>query len=137
MKKTIIRMMVLVAVIMALFSGMLVQAATTGRQRAVAVEKVIRHRYKRVKILNGDDSPEFWHKIENRKGKRFYYVEKTTGEDFTSVECEIRHGDNQTAKDILEECQKDELEFMVSEFASDEAMAKLDQLKERLEMMED
>lgn len=89
MKKTIIRMMVLVAVIMALFSGMLVQAATTGRQRAAAVEKVIRHRYKRVKILNGD------------------------------------------------ECQKDELEFMVSEFASDEAMAKLDQLKERLEMMED
>lgn len=27
--------------------------------------------------------------------------------------------------------------FMTSEFASDEAMAKLDQLKERLEMMED
>ena len=79
MKKTIIRMMVLVAVIMTLFSGMPVQAATTGRQRVAAVEKVIRHKYKRVKILNGDDSPEFWHKIENRKGKRFYYVEKAIG----------------------------------------------------------
>ena len=79
MKKAIIRMMVLVAVIMALFSGMPVQAATTGRQRAAAVEKVIRHRYKRVKILNGDDSSEFWHKIETRKGKCFYYVEKVTG----------------------------------------------------------
>lgn len=40
-------------------------------------------------------------------------------------------------RNTIEECQKDELEFMVSEFASDEAMAKLDQLKERLEMMED
>lgn len=39
-------------------------------------------------------------------------LEETAEEDFTSVECEIRHGDNQTAKDILEECQKDELEFM-------------------------
>ena len=64
-------------------------------------------------------------------------LEETAEEDFTSVECEIRQGDNQTAKDILEECQKDELEFMVSEFANDEAMAKLDQLKEQLEMMED
>lgn len=79
MKKAVIRMMVLVAVIMALFSGMPVQAAATGRQRAVAVEKMIRHKYKRVKILNGDNSPEFWHRIETRKGKRFYYVEKVTG----------------------------------------------------------
>lgn len=79
MKKTIIRMMVLVAVIIALFSGMPVQAATTGRQRVTAVEKVIRYKYKCVKILNGDDSPEFWHKIENRKGERFYYVEKAIG----------------------------------------------------------
>lgn len=79
MKKAIIRMMVLVMVIMALFSGMPVQAATKGRQRAAAVEKVIRHKYKRVKILNGNDSPEFWHKIEIRKGKRFYYVEKVIG----------------------------------------------------------
>lgn len=79
MKKAVIRMMVLVAVIMALFSGMPVQAVATGRQRAAAVEKVIRHKYKRVKILNGDDSPEFWYKIETRKGKHFYYVEKVTG----------------------------------------------------------
>ena len=77
MKKTIVRIVALLAVVMALFSGMSVQAVTG--QKVAAVEKGIRHRYKRVKILNGDDSPEFWHKIENRKGKRFYYVEKTTG----------------------------------------------------------
>lgn len=77
-------------------------------------------------------------KFQEKGFKQLYNkLEETAEEDFTSVECEIRHGDNQTAKDILEECQKDELEFMVSEFASDEAMAKLDQLKERLEMMED
>ena len=77
-------------------------------------------------------------KFQEKGLKQLYNeLEETAEENFTSVECEIRHGENQTAKDILEECQKDELEFMVSEFANDEAMAKLDQLKEQLEMMED
>lgn len=77
MNKTVIKIMAALAIVTTLFSGFPVQAA--NYQRAAAVERKIKREYKHVRILEGDNSPEFWHKIENRKGNAFYYVEKVTG----------------------------------------------------------
>lgn len=77
MNKTVIKIMVALAIVTTLFSGFPVQAA--NYQRAAAVERKIKREYKHIRILEGDNSPEFWSKIENRKGNAFYYVEKVTG----------------------------------------------------------
>ena len=77
MNKTVIRIMAALAIVTTLFSGFPVQAA--NYQRAAAVERKIKREYKHIRILEGDNSPEFWRKIENRKGNAFYYVEKVTG----------------------------------------------------------
>lgn len=77
MNKTVIKIMAALAIVTTLFSGFPVQAA--NYQRATAVERKIKREYKHIRILEGDNSPEFWHKIENRKGNAFYYVEKVTG----------------------------------------------------------
>lgn len=77
MNKTVIKIMAALAIVTTLFSGFPVQAA--NYQRAAAAERKIKREYKHIRILEGDNSPEFWHKIENRKGNAFYYVEKVTG----------------------------------------------------------
>jgi hypothetical protein len=77
MNKTVIRIMAALAIVTTLFSGIPVQAA--NYQRVAAVERKIKREYKHIRILEGDNSPEFWRKIENRKGNAFYYVEKVTG----------------------------------------------------------
>lgn len=77
MNKTVIKIMAALAIVTTLFSGFPVQAANC--QRAAAVERKIKREYKHIRILEGDNSPEFWRKIENRKGNAFYYVEKVTG----------------------------------------------------------
>lgn len=77
MNKTVIKIMAALAIVTTLFSGFPVQAA--NYQRTAAVERKIKREYKRIRILEGDNSPEFWRKIENRKGNAFYYVEKVTG----------------------------------------------------------
>lgn len=77
MNKTVIKIMAALAIVTTLFSGFPVQAA--NYQRAAAVERKIKREYKHIRILEGDNSPEFWRKIENRKGNAFYYVEKVTG----------------------------------------------------------
>ena len=77
MNKTVIKIMAALAIVTTLFSGFPVQAA--NYQRAAAVERKIKREYKHIRILEGDNSPEFWRKIENRKGNAFYYVKKVTG----------------------------------------------------------
>ena len=77
MNKTVIKIMAALAIVTTLFSGFPAQAA--NYQRAAAVERKIKREYKHIRILEGDNSPEFWRKIENRKGNAFYYVEKVTG----------------------------------------------------------
>ena len=77
MKKTVIKIMAALAIIATLFSGIPVQAA--NYQKTAAVERKIKREYKHIRILDGDNSPEFWKKIESRKDKAFYYVEKVTG----------------------------------------------------------
>lgn len=77
MNKTVIKIMAALAIVTTLFSGFPVQAA--NYQRAAAVERKIKREYKHIRFLEGDNSPEFWRKIENRKGNAFYYVEKVTG----------------------------------------------------------
>lgn len=77
MKKTVIKIMAALTIIVTLFSGIPVQAA--NYQKTAAVERKIKREYKHIRILEGDNSPEFWKKIESRKDKAFYYVEKVTG----------------------------------------------------------
>lgn len=77
MKKTVIRIMATLTIIVTLFSGIPVQAA--NYQKTAAVERKIRREYKHIRILEGDNSLEFWKKIESRKDNAFYYVEKVTG----------------------------------------------------------
>lgn len=77
MNKTVIKIIAALAIVTTLFSGFPVQAA--NYQRAAAVERKIKREYKHIRFLEGDNSPEFWRKIENRKGNAFYYVEKVTG----------------------------------------------------------
>jgi hypothetical protein len=77
MNKTVIKIMAALAIVTTLFSGFPVQAA--NYQRVAAVERKIKREYKHIRILEGDNSPEFWRKIENRRGNAFYYVEKVTG----------------------------------------------------------
>lgn len=77
MNRTVIKIMVALAIVTTLFSGIPVQAASY--QKIAAVERKIKREYKHIRILEGDNSPEFWRKIENRKGNAFYYVEKVTG----------------------------------------------------------
>lgn len=77
MNKTVIKIMAALAIVTTLFSGFPVQAA--NYQRAAAVERKIKREYKHIRILEGDNSPEFWKKIESREGNAFYYVEKVTG----------------------------------------------------------
>ena len=77
MNKTVIRIIATLAIVTTLFSGIPVQAA--NYQRVAAVERKIKREYKHIRILEGDNSPEFWKKIESRKDNAFYYVEKVTG----------------------------------------------------------
>lgn len=78
MKKIAISTIMVLLVFTTLFSGIPAKAATSNR-KAVKIEKGIKKKYKRIRIIRGDGSEKFWNKIEHRKGKSFYYVEKVTG----------------------------------------------------------
>lgn len=74
---------------------------------------------------------------DNELKSLFTEFEAEAEENYSSVECEIVNSDNQQAKDLLEECRNEELDFLVSEFAYDEAMIQLDNIKEQLEREEE
>lgn len=78
MKKVFISTIMVLLVFTTLFSSVSVKAATSNR-KAVKIEKSIKKKYKHIRIIRGDGSEKFWNKIEHRKGKSFYYVEKVTG----------------------------------------------------------
>ena len=78
MKKVFISTIMVLLVFTTLFSSVSVKAATSNR-KAAKIEKSIKKKYQRIRIIKGDDSEKFWNKIEHRKGKSFYYVEKVTG----------------------------------------------------------
>lgn len=77
MKNVIIKMVAAMAIVTFLFSSIPAQAA--NGLKVANTERTIKEKYEHIRILSGDNSPEFWHKIENRKGNAFYYVEKVTG----------------------------------------------------------
>lgn len=60
--------------------------------------------------------------------------ERQDAEDIDTAELVLSNSSNQQLLECLEECQKDELEFMVDEYARDESMNKLDALKEQLSL---
>lgn len=78
MKKQFFLLVAVLAMIFCIVPAHTTEAATTN-QKVQAVEKQIRKRYKKVKFIKNDGSERFWSKIESRKGKPFYYVEKTIG----------------------------------------------------------
>lgn len=53
-------------------------------------------------------------------------------EDYDGAEIILCSSTNEQLQECLEECRKDEIEFMVSEYAKDECVSKLDALKEHL-----
>lgn len=60
--------------------------------------------------------------------------ERQNAEDvIDTAELVLSNSSNEQLLECLEECRKDELEFMVDEYARDESMNKLDALKEQLE----
>jgi len=79
-----IKRMVFVAILAVIlmfipFSQAHAASTTKAQQKISATEQKIKKKYKNVKFIVNDGSDEFWQKIENRKGKKFYYVEKVSG----------------------------------------------------------
>ena len=53
-------------------------------------------------------------------------------EDYDTAELILSNSSNEQLQECLEECRKDELEFMADEYARSESINKLDVLKEQL-----
>lgn len=70
--------------------------------------------------------------IEKGYKKELEELAQLASENYTSVEVEIINSDNDALKEVVEECRKEEIDFMISEYARAESESKLDYLKEIL-----
>lgn len=70
--------------------------------------------------------------IEKGYKKELEELAQLASENYTSVEVEIINSDNDALKEVVEECRKVEIDFMISEYARAESESKLDYLKEIL-----
>lgn len=69
------------------------------------------------------------------KGLYNLYLEERElqdAEDYDTAEFILSNSSNEQLRECLEECRKDELEFMADEYARSESINKLDTLKEQL-----
>ena len=73
--------------------------------------------------------------IENGYKKELEELAQLASENYTSVEVEIINSDNDALKEVVEECRKEEIDFMISEYARAESESKLDYLKEVLDSL--
>lgn len=62
--------------------------------------------------------------------------ERQDAEDYDTAELVLSNSSDEQLLECLEECRKDELEFMVDEYARSESIDKLDALKEQLSLCE-
>lgn len=72
--------------------------------------------------------------IEKGYKKELEELAQLASENQTSIEVEIINGDNDILKEFVEECRKEEIDFMVSEYARSESENKLDYFKEILKV---
>lgn len=70
--------------------------------------------------------------IEKGYKKELEELAQLASENYTSVEVKIINSDNDALKEVVEECRKEEIDFMISEYARAESESKLDYLKEIL-----
>lgn len=70
--------------------------------------------------------------IEKGYKRELEELAQLASENYTSVEVEIINSDNDALKEVVEECRKEEIDFMISEYARAESESKLDYLKEIL-----
>lgn len=70
------------------------------------------------------------------KSKELEELAQLASENQTSIEVEIINGDNDILKEFVEECRKEEIDFMISEYARSESENKLDYFKEVLKSLQ-
>lgn len=73
--------------------------------------------------------------IEKGYEKELEELAQLASENQTSIEVEIINGDNDVLKEVVEECWKEEIDFMISEYARSESESKLDYFKEVLKSL--
>lgn len=74
--------------------------------------------------------------IEKGYKKELEELAQLASENQTSIEVEIINGDNDILKEFVEECRKEEIDFMISEYARSESENKLDYFKEILKSLQ-
>lgn len=74
--------------------------------------------------------------IEKGYKKELEELAQLASENQTSIEVEIINGDNDILKEFIEECRKEEIDFMISEYARSESENKLDYFKEVLKSLQ-
>lgn len=68
--------------------------------------------------------------------KELEELAQLASENQTSIEVEIINGDNDILKEFVEECRKEEIDFMISEYARSESENKLGYFKEVLKNLQ-